>query len=84
MIDVNFMKQIAIIVNLSNEKKQNFKKYTENEKIKYEIIELLSKFIVSKFSILKCFNITFLFSQCDYYSFIFFKINSFENRMFIF
>ena len=82
MIDLSFMKQAAIAVNLSDEKNR----ISENiQKMKrYEVIELTSKSIVSKSSILKCFNITLLLSQYDYYSFTFFEVNSFEDRMFIF
>ena len=82
MIDLSFMKQTAIVVNLLNEKNKISRNIQKTKM--YEVIELTSKFIVSKFSILKCFNITFLLSQYDYYSSIFFEVNSFKNRMFIF
>ena len=82
MINLSFMKQIAVVVNLSNEKNRISRNIQKTKM--YEVIELTSKFIVSKSSILKCFNITLLLSQYDYYSFMFFEINSFEDRMFIF
>ena len=82
MIDLSFMKQTAIVVNLLNEKNKISRNIQKTKM--YEVIELTSKFIVSKSSILKCFNITLLLSQYDYYSFMFFEINSFEDRMFIF
>ena len=58
-IDVNFMKSFTIIVNLPNEKN----KISENiQRMKrYEIMKLSSKFIVSKFSILKWCILFFYF-----------------------
>ena len=81
MIDLNFMKQTAIVVNLSDEENRISEDIQKMKR--YEVVELTSKSIVSKSSILKCFNITLLRSQYDYYSFTFFEVNSFEDRMFI-
>ena len=81
MIDLSFMKQAAVVVNLPDGGNRISGDIQEMKR--YGVVELTSESTVSEPSTLKCSNITLLRSQYDYYSSTFFGVNSSEDRMFI-